>query len=233
MATAIELISRAMRLAGVYALGETPTPAETAAGLTALNGLISSLANESLMIYEEVVDAIPITPGPGIITVGPSGSFVTARPIELLLSSYVVYQGVTYMCPPITIDQYNTITFKAQTAPFPWVLWWESNYPDGTLTVYPQPSDNSILYLPSKKPLTGFATPATSVALPPGYDEMLAFNLAINLGPEFTADIPQSVYARAANTKRVIKRTNAKPLVMALPNAVLPTNGWVNWRTGA
>lgn len=233
MTTAIEFISRAMRLVGVNALGESPSPEESAAGLQALNGMIGSWSNEALLIYYDTVDAIPIPIGNGVITMGPTGSYVSSRPESILNSSYVIYQGVSYACPPLTIDQYNTIVFKTQTAPFPWVLWYESTYPNATITVYPQPNDASTLYLSSKKPLLEFATLTTAAVLPPGYDDAIAYNLAVNFAPEFDATIPQAVLQRAASTKRMLKRTNTKRLVMALPNAVLPTNGYVNWRTGA
>lgn len=233
MASAIELITRAMRLCGVKALGEDPSAEESQAGLEALNGLISSLSNEALMIFYESEDVIPIVPSVSVYTLGPTGTVVATRPVSLLLSSYVVYQNVSYATPLITVDQYNSIVYKQQAAPFPWSLWYESTFPDGRLEVFPVPNDNSILHLWSKKPLVEFASLATQITLPPGYDDMLAFNLAVNFAPEFDASVPAQVIQRAASTKRMIKRTNTKPLIATLPGAVLPQTGWVNWRTGA
>jgi hypothetical protein len=234
MTTALDIIKRSMRLAGVYSLGEEPSAEETTAGLTALNSMIETWANSSLLIYSQTLDAIPMVAGTSVYTLGPAGTFVTTRPMEVLNTSYVVYQTVSYPAPLMTLEEYNTIAFKAQTAEFPWQIWYEANYPAGTLTVYPTPSQASTLNLWSLKPLTGFTNLTDTVDLPPGYYDALCFNMAVVFGPEFDgSSIPPSVVQNAANFKRGLKRTNYRPLIMPLPSAVLPVNGWVNWRDGA
>jgi hypothetical protein len=232
--TALDILKRAMRLAGVYSIGEEPSADETASGLMALNGLIGTWANESLMIYAHTRDSIPLVAGTSLYTLGETGTVVTTRPIEALDMSYVLYQNISYYCPLMTIEQYNSIQFKAQTQQFPGALWYEDTYPNGSLTVYPTPSDASTLVFASKKQLSGFSSFTDAVALPPGYFDALCFNMAVFWCPEFDGvSIPTSVERQAVNTKRLIKRTNTKPLTMRLPAAVLPENGYVDWRTGA
>jgi hypothetical protein len=234
MTTALDIIKRSMRLAGVYSLGEEPSAEETTAGLAALNSMIETWANSSLLIYSQTLDAIPLVANTSVYTLGPAGTFVTTRPIEVLNTSYVVYQTVSYPAPLMTLEEYNSIPFKTQTAEFPWQIWYEPDYPAGTLTVYPTPSQASTLNLWSLKPLTGFTNLTDTVDLPPGYYDALCFNMAVVFGPEFDgSSIPDSVIRNAANFKRGLKRTNYRPLVMPLPTAVLPVNGWVNWRDGA
>jgi hypothetical protein len=232
--TALSIIKRAMRLAGVYSIGEEPSADETDAGILALNGMIETWANETLMIYAHTLDAIPMVANTGLYTLGPTGTVATVRPIEALDMSYVSYQGISYPCPLMTIEQYNSIPFKAMTAQFPWTLWYEDQYPSGELTVYPTPLDTSTLNFWSKKQLTGFTALTDEVSLPPGYFDALCFNMAVYWGPEFDGtQIPPQVMQQAINTKRLIKRMNTKPLTLRLPAAVLPQNGYVNWRTGA
>lgn len=231
---ALDILKRAMRLAGVYSIGEEPSADETASGLMALNGMIGTWANESLMIYAHTVDTVPLVTNTSLYTLGETGTVVTTRPMEALDMSYVVYQGISYPCPMMTIEQYNSIPFKAQTAQFPWMLWYEDTFPNGNLTVYPTPADASTLKFASKKQLAGFSSLTDAVALPPGYFDALCFNMAVYWCPEFDGtNIPPQVMQQAINTKRLIKRTNTDPLTMRLPAAVLPQNGWVNWRTGA
>jgi hypothetical protein len=232
--TAISLIKRAMRLAGVYSLGDEPSPEEAQAGLEALNTMIDGWANESLMIYAQSVDVIPIVSPIAVYTLGPTGTVVTTRPMSMIDSSYVIYQGISYPVPLLALDQYNMIAYKTQGDSFPYCMWAEMDYPNVTLTVYPVPSDASVLYAWSLKQLPGFASLTTEALFPPGYADALAFNLAVNFGPEFDgADIPVTVQKSAINSKRIIKRTNTRALPMRLPSAVLPNTGWVNWRTGA
>lgn len=233
MSTALDIIKRAMRLAGVYSIGEEPSADETQSGLQALNGMIELWANDSLLIYVHTADNIPLVASTGLYTLGPSGTVVTTRPIQALDTSYVIYQNVSYPCPALTLEQYNTIPYKLQTSEFPWALWYEDTFPNGSVTVYPTPSAASTLVFWSKKQLAGFTALTTDVTLPPGYFDALCFNLAVNWGPEFDGvSIPESVIRNAQGSKRLLRRTNTKPLPMMLPGAVLPQRGYVNWRTG-
>ena len=232
--TALDIIRRAMRLAGVYSIGEEPSADETAAGLMALNGMIGTWANETLMIYAHTIDTVPLVAGTALYTLGETGTVVTTRPIQALDMSYVVYQNISYTVPLMTIEQYNSIPFKAQTAQFPWCLWYEDTYPNGSLTVYPTPLESSTLNFTSKKQLAGFTSLTDAVSLPPGYFDALCFNMAVYWGPEFDGvSIPPQLLQQAINTKRPIKRTTTDRLPMAVPAAGLPQNGYVNWRTGA
>jgi len=232
--TALDVIKRAMRLAGVYSIGEEPSAEETTSGFQALNGMIESWANESLMIYVHTSDSIPLVATTGAYTLGASGTLVTTRPIEALDTSYVVYQNVSYPCPALSIDQYNAIPYKLQTSEFPWSLWYEDTYPNATITVYPTPSASSTLVFWSKKQLSQFTALTDVITFPPGYFDALCFNMATFWGPEFDGvTIPKQVIMQAQNLKRMIKRTNTKSLPMAMPTAVLTGNRYVNWRAGA
>jgi hypothetical protein len=234
MATALDIISRAMRLAGVYSLGEAPTADEAVSGLYALNSMLGSWANSNLLINAETLDQITISASTTVYTLGPTGTVVTTRPQEVLDNAYIVYQGVSYPCPLVALSQYNDIPYKGQTNVYPWGFKYEATYPNLTVTVYPTPTDTSQLNLWSMKPLTSFAALTTQVNLPPGYEEALAFNLAVNYGAEFDgASIPASVVQNAVNTKRMLVKANRKPLILNMPRIVLPVNGYVDWRAGA
>lgn len=229
--TALDIIKRAMRLAGVYSIGEEPSADETTSGLQALNGMIESWANETLMIYVHTSDSIPLVAATGAYTLGASGTVVTTRPIEALDTSYVVYQNVTYPCPALTLDQYNTIPYKLQTATFPWSMWFEPTFPNATITVYPTPTASSTLVFWSKKQLSQFTALTDVVTFPPGYYDALCYNMAVFWCPEFDgASIPKQVVMQAGNLKRMIKRTNTARLPMVIP--IFSPNRYVNWRAG-
>ena len=90
MSTALDVIKRAMRLAGVYSIGEEPSADETASGLMALNGMIGTWANETLMIYAHTIDAVPLVANTALYTLGDTGAVVTTRPQQALEMSSVV-----------------------------------------------------------------------------------------------------------------------------------------------
>lgn len=60
MATPLDSIKRAMRLPGVYQIGEAPTADECDTGLLALNSMLDSWSTESLFIYSPTLDSVPL-----------------------------------------------------------------------------------------------------------------------------------------------------------------------------
>jgi hypothetical protein len=217
MTTALDLIKRAMRLNGTYAIGETPSADESADCLTALNGLVESMANEGLLIYAPTLNAITLSSGTAAYTVGPSGSTVTARPVEVLGSSYIVYGGISYPLDILTISEYNDIPQKTSNGSVPTHLYVLAGMPDITVTAYPTPGATMTLNLWSNKVLQSFTALTDVVSLPPGYSRMLAYNLAVEIAPEYDAEVKPTVLQTAINSRRALKRTNTKPPVMNLP----------------
>ena len=60
------------------------------------------------------------------------------------------------------------------------------------------------------------------VNLPPGYDDALAYNLAVRVGPEYERPAPPDVKTTAIMSKKLLKRTNFEPLTLGFPSEVLP-----------
>lgn len=211
MATALDLIKRAYRLIGVYSIGETPSADETADGLTALNAMLASWSNEKLMTYAATLDSITLTPNVASYTIGPSGTTVSARPISIDESSYLEWLGVSYPLALATLDQYNAIKQKSLASTLPSVLWYKPDFPNGTITLYPIPTLAMTLKLWSWKQITSFTNATDTVLLPPGYEDAIAFNLAVMLAPENEVPVPQVVGQRATMSKKLLKRTNFEP----------------------
>lgn len=230
--TAIDLISRAMRLLGVYAVGETISPDEGETGLRALNSLVDSLANTNLLIYLKSTDAIPLTANQVSYSIGPTGTdFVTPRPVEVMQSSNVTYQGVTYPLAKWYKQDYNSISIKT-IGGTPGVLYTEMSYPNITAYLWPIPGVAGMtLNLVSNKTITSFPYLTTPVLLPPGWEKMLAFLLAEDLSAEFQVPVPQEVLKQASTIRKNIKRTNKQVPLMAMPYGIPANNTWVDWRS--
>jgi hypothetical protein len=56
--------------------------------------------------------------------------------------------------------------------------------------------------------LSQFADTATDYTLPTGYKRALEFNLAVEVAPDFRAQVSPYVAGAASNSKRLIKRMN-------------------------
>ena len=217
MATVLDIIKRAHRISGIYALGETPSPEESADALYALNSMLGSWANESLLIYADQLDSITLIPGVSTYTIGPSGGTITVRPMSISNSSYIRASGIDYPLAIISLDQYNNISSKSEQSEIPEYLWYQDTFPNSTVTLYPVPSVANVLNLWSKKQITGFSTLTEEVSLPPGYQEALEYNLADALAIETESQLTPAASKKAVMLKKMLKRTNLTVPTMALP----------------
>lgn len=222
MTTALDMIKRSMRLIGAIGIGETPDDQESQDGLTALNALVDSISNNQMLINAMTLNSFALTSGDAIYTVGATGDIATTRPMRVDDSSYIEKGGLTYQMKQIDGDQYNAIGDKSAQGDTPEFFWYRGDYPNGTLTFYPVPGSGCTLKLWSWKALATFPTLTTAVSLPPGYEDLLVFNLAVSIAPEYHMDVPREVSRQAMLTKKRVKRTNTVVPTMSLPTAVLP-----------
>lgn len=195
MTTALDYIKRSLRLLGVYAKGEEPSPDESQDGLAVLNGLMGALSNTPL-VYAKTLDTIPLAAGVGSITVGPSGTTVTTRPVEVLDATYVSTGFADYPLTPLTEEQYSAIPVKT-TQGIPDGIRARMNMPDIELAFYPVPLAGLTLKLWSIKQLQTFPSLTTQASLPPGYDFFVPYFLAEALSAEYDRPVPPEVKAQA------------------------------------
>lgn len=218
--TALDIIKRAMRLIGVLSKGDTPDDQEAIDGLTALNALMSSLSNNTLLISALTEDSHPLVSGTATYSIGPSGSIETVRPMKVDDSSYILQGGLSYPLTDIGKD-YNSIPDKSASGDIPEFYWYEATYPNAQITFYPIPGAGCTLKLWSWKQLQNFPTLTTQVSLPPGWEDCLAFNLAVKIAPEYQTGVSPDVSKEAILSKKRIKRTNTVVPRLALPAAVV------------
>lgn len=213
-----------MRLASVIGVGEPLSADEAADGLTALNALMDSLWNERMAVYSIRQDSASWASGNASRTVGSGGNINITRPVRV---ENVFFRDSANVDHPVEIlrdrDLYDAIPVKATTSSYPMAVFYDPAYPLATLYAYPVPSQTLTVYIDSWQQLQSFTALTTAVSLPPGYEEMLAFNLAVTFAPEFgaAASLPDWVIERARSSKAVLKRLNAPASVMQVDAGVL------------
>lgn len=232
MATARDRIKRAMRLIGVYSIGEEPSDDEAQDGLVALNAMLDSFSNDKQMIYAPTLDTIAWSGNTASYTVGPSGTVITPRPMSLLDSCYYVLGNVSYPLIPLTVDEYNELTLKTLNTTNPQYIWFNPTYPNAEITLFPTPSTGISLKLWSNKRLLSIPDLTTQVDLPPGYTDLIDYNLAERLAPEYEVPVPAAVARQAMLTRKTLARTNFVPQFMAYPVSTLPGHGRYNIYSG-
>lgn len=221
MTTANSLIDEALLAIGQLAEGETPSPETAQSALRRLNSMVDSMNNESLTIYQIQDEVFTLPANTTTRTIGIGGQFNTVWPVKILDSTFVRdpvnAPGVDFDVAIINNAEYSGIPVKSVTGPYPQVIYYDRAYPLGTLYFWPVPVNSLSLHLSTWKPLHSFPGLTTALSLPPGYEEMLTFNLAVRLAPSFGVNASQEVRQIASESKRNLKRVNGQDEVMSLP----------------
>jgi hypothetical protein len=223
--TAGDQINRALRLLGILAEGETPSAATSQDALMALNQMIESWNTERLAVFstQDQVFLWPAGVGNQTRTLGPTGNFVGLRPILIDDATYFRDPGtnVSFGVKLINQQQYNGIAVKTVTSTYPQVMFVNNTFPDVTMTIYPVPTRQLEWHFVSVEELSNPATLATSLFFPPGYLRAFAYNLAMEIAPEFGVEPSPQVQRIAMTAKRNLKRINNPDDVMSMPYAIV------------
>ena len=213
MATAQNVIDRALRLVGAIASGESPTTQEGTDALAALNNLIETWQTEKLVVYAYVDTAFTMVVGTSSYTVGPAGNFaLTPRP-SVLENVFVRASNIDYPVQIVDSDRYFAIPDKTTRSDIPNMAYYEPTLSTGTLKIHPVPSAANSLHIVTWTPISSLATVGTTVTLPPGYERALAYNLAVDIAPEYQLPIPPSVVAVARESKAAVMRANQRQMI--------------------
>jgi hypothetical protein len=231
--TAGDQINRALRLLGILAEGETPSAATSQDALTALQQMVDSWNTERLSVFctQDQIFNWPV--GEIKRTLGPTGDFVGNRPIQLDDGTYYrAPSGVSYGIKFINQDQYNGIAVKTSTSTFPQVIFVNNTFPNVEMYVYPRPTQVLEWHFISVQELTQPATLATELHFPPGYMRAFAYNLAMEIAPEFGVEPSPQVQRIAMTSKRNLKRINNPYDVMSMPYALVSNRQRFNIYSG-
>lgn len=208
MTTARDIITGAVKLLGSLRKGETLDADEAADGLVALNEMISSWGNSSLLIPSRTWESFNISSGTAY-TIGSGQTLNTTRPISIQ-RAFTRISNIDYPLTYLTDEEYEDISFKSISTSIPEYYTYDNAYPYGTIRLYPSLATSAELHLLSEKPLTEFTTLNTSVDLAPGVKRALRFNLAIDLAPEYETAVSPEVANTAVTSLNSISLAVAK-----------------------
>ena len=232
--TAGDQINRALRLLGVLAEGETPSAATSQDALVAMNQMIDSWSTERLSVFCTQDQIFTWPAGQYIRTLGPSGDFVGLRPVLLDDATYFRDPGtnVSFGIKFINQQQYNGIAVKTVTSTYPQVCFVNMGFPNVTLSIYPRPTRDLEWHFVSVQELAEPASLSTDLFFPPGYMRAFAYNLAMEIAPEFGVEPSPQVQRIAMTSKRNLKRINNPDDVMSMPYAIVATRQRFNVYAG-
>jgi len=215
MATALSMISRAMRLAQVNTKGEVPDDDEAQDGLIALNAMLDSWQLDRLFVYQVQQETFTWTANAATQTVGSGGDFNTTLPTKISDDCVFRISNIDYPVSIINIDAWSNIPDKTTQNSFPWYIYPEYGAALVTLYAYPIPNASITFLLKSWKRLQSFSSLTDALSLPPAYQRAIEFSLAEEFGVEFGVDLPIKTQQIAANARKIIRRVNSPTPVMA------------------
>ena len=223
MATAQTIINRALRLIGAISSGESPTSDESNDGLIALNAMLESWQLDRLTVFAFQDKTFTLVPSDGSITLGAAGN-ITTRP-DRIESVYITASSTDYPVTLITAGEWSSIASKTVQSDIPEYGYYEPSYPLGILNLWPVPSAANTLHVVMWTPFTAFASLSTAVSLPPGYERALAYNLAIDIAPEYEKKVSDEVAKGANDSLAAIRRGNNRPMIAGTDLPFLIGNG--------
>jgi len=212
MATAATMVSDALKEINILAEGETPSAEMADDALRALNRLMELWSNDQSFAYFASTVSLALT-GQASFTVGPASSTpdVTAdRPISVDIAT-VDRLGITYPVSVFDYAKWDAISYKGIAGANTSVVYYEATMPKGIVHVWPL-ATGCTLNLRVLNVVNSFANLATTLSMPPGYEEALIKNLAVNISPQYGV-VPSVLTMRAATSsmKRINRTNNVIP----------------------
>jgi hypothetical protein len=200
MATAFDIITSALKLAGVLADGELPSDDTANQGLTVFNDMIDGWNADRLAIFTTRSDDFPYVLGKQSYTFGTGGDFNAPRPARIdAMSSILLTDPANPVEVPITLftveDWQTKVPVKVVDGSFPLICYDTGDFPLRTLNFWPIPSQQqNAVRIYSWQALPA-QTLLSQVYFPPGYAEAIRYNLAVRQAAEF--NVPADKYASA------------------------------------
>ena len=211
--TVQQAINRAFGKLGIFAVGEPIPPEDNAIALICFQDMIAEWASDNLLIPFNTLENFTLVVGTVSYTVGETAGATldTVRP-ENIDSAFIREDNQDYDVEIIGEQTYNNLALKS-TSGRPDNLYYNPTVPNGTIKLYPVPSTAAELYFSSEKPptepTTMIANMMTSLGYPRNYHNIIMYNLAIELAPEYGKTPAESVIVKAEIGKRKLISLNA------------------------
>lgn len=232
MATAGDLITRSLRMLGVVddATGSVASTTQLANGLTALQSLIDTLNAQKITVPSMQTLSLTST-GATTYTFGSGGTFSATR-LPRVTGARIRVGGVDYGMEIWSLDKYAAYPLKTTTQTFPVGVYYDQAFPLATAYFLPIPSSGNVLYVDGWTPNTTYAATSTTTVFPPAYDRYFAFQLAIDLAPEYGTQTTASMQDAARESKMALAMNNLRAPLLRPDRVIPPTGRSLNWRTG-
>lgn len=222
MSTVGDLVTSALKTAGVLGVGQTALSEDSNDAFNLLNYMVALWNRKRWLVYDLLDTALTST-GATSYTVGSGGNFNIARPDRLEFAYFRLLNstGQNQVDFPLQIlpsrEDYSRIALKSLST-WPTYTFLDSGYPTGSVYFWPIPPATTYeLHIGTKNPISAFTSLAQTVNLPPEYQMPIVYNLAARLRVSYQLPVDQALVALAEDSLNVIRGANAQVPTMTMP----------------
>jgi hypothetical protein len=223
--TAGDLVAFAMRTSSIIGVGQTPLAEDAQTGLQLLINILAEWQRRRWLVWS-LQELVLVSTGATSYSVGAAGDFAVTRPERIdsafarLLTS--LPNPVDY---PLRIvdsrEDYNTIALKRLTT-FPTAAFYQSDYPTGTLFIWPIPPatlyELHIFCKTTLPPVAVLTDPLTGY--PPEYMSAMLYTLANELAMNYGQTPQPALVGRMRAAVNVLRMANTQIPDLAMPAGV-------------
>jgi hypothetical protein len=185
------IVSRAYRIAGISKWVGTTLQADWfLEAIPELNAMIGGLNNSRLNIFTLRIDAFPISGGTKSFTIGPGAVFSMPRPQKIEQGVIILSAstpGAVRMPPMYQMNDEEWSNIALQDVPngIPLAFYYDGSFDPvtgfGVVFLWTQTTASYQVEWYSWQSIPTFLAATDTVALPPGYEDMLVYSLAERL----------------------------------------------------
>lgn len=230
MATWTDIITDAFTEIRVARAGDELAPEMLTSGQRLANAIIDQWNADRLRVYADMFIMNTLTPSLQIHTIGPSGTWTqTSRPVSIEGGS-VLLGGTNNPRVGIGIRNaqwWNDVSVPTITATFPTDLYYQPDWPNGSIVFYPIPTQAYQVELWVRMLLSAITDVTADFSMPPGYQLALTLTLAERLAPGNGQSVSQETKEQAREARDIAFGNN-----VVIPNLTTLDSGMPGSRGG-
>lgn len=192
----LDIIKSALQELGVLDASESPSAADAQWGLTKLQRIVDRYNARLSMIYNVNFTTFTLPAGPNPVTIGPGATLdVNQRPVSIPTIGLVLdggNSGVELPLNPRDQDWWANNRIKGLTSTLPTDFYYSPDWlvqnddsQWGQIFFWPVPTASHQIILQSRQVLGAYTAITDDFTMPPGYWDLLVYELAITLSPSF------------------------------------------------
>lgn len=225
MTTGTDILTQALKKAGILGAGVDAEPEDLTDALADLNDMLAQWRRQRFLMYR--LESLSVTStGAQYYTVGPGGDMVISPRPDRLSSAFVrqLNSVPNQVDSPLQLiearETYSRIALK-NLGSYPQFIWYDPEYPLGK--IYPWPVPQATIYavhIQVKAVISDIDLDdiATDMDIPAEYFAAMKFNLARVLRSSYRLPADAELNALAENALAVVRDANAQ-----IPRMVTPS----------